>query len=51
VSQQGAEVTASGSGHTAGIPPGASVNFGFQGTLSAAHVAPEEFELNGTPCD
>jgi predicted carbohydrate-binding protein with CBM5 and CBM33 domain len=50
VSQEGTEVSASGNGHTASIPAGATVNFGFQGTLSGTHAAPTEFELNGTPC-
>jgi hypothetical protein len=45
--QSSSTVTASGS---AAIPPGGSVNFGFNGTHSGTDTRPSSFALNGTTC-
>lgn len=43
-------VTASGLGGNARIAPGASTNFGFQGTYSGTFTPPNGFSLNGATC-
>lgn len=50
VSQSGTTVTAENASWNRRIAPGASVNFGFQGTYQGSNPAPAEFTLNGAAC-
>ncbi|MEV4556307.1 glycoside hydrolase family 6 protein [Kitasatospora sp. NPDC049285] len=50
VTQNGAAVTAADLGYNGPLAPGASTNFGVQGTFSANNTAPNTFTLNGTAC-
>ncbi|GAA4965697.1 glycoside hydrolase family 9 protein [Actinoplanes utahensis] len=50
VSQSGSQVTARNAAWNPGLPAGATVSFGFNGTHTGANPAPSTFTLNGTAC-
>jgi len=50
VSQSGSAVTARNVDWNGTIPPGGTVSFGYQGTLSGSYSSPTSFTLNGTSC-
>ena len=50
VTQSGAAVTATGEAWSASLAPGASVNFGFNGTHTGSNPRPTSFTLNGAAC-
>jgi hypothetical protein len=50
VTQSGAAVTATNVSYNAGIPAGANVSFGFQGTWTGNDAVPTSFALNGAAC-
>ena len=50
VTQSGAEVTAGNEAYNGAVPAGGSVEFGLQGTWSAANTAPTAFALDGVGC-
>jgi len=49
VTQTGAAVTAKNVDYDAAIPPGGSVQFGFQGTYTSNDSSPTAFTVNGIP--
>ena len=49
VTQTGEAVTATNASYDAGIPPGGSVQFGFQGTYTSNDSPPTAFTVNGIP--
>ncbi|MEV1009406.1 glycoside hydrolase family 9 protein [Streptomyces sp. NPDC049881] len=51
VTQNGRDVTARPAAWNGSIPPGGSVNFGFNGTVTGAAADPTAFTLNGQACD
>ena len=50
VTQSGAQVTATNAGWNGNVGPGASANFGFNGTHSGTNPNPAEFSVNGATC-
>lgn len=50
VTQSGAQVTARGASFNDTIAPGATADFGFQGTYSGTNTAPSQFSLGGATC-
>jgi poly(hydroxyalkanoate) depolymerase family esterase len=50
VTQSGGQATARNVSYNATIAPGATTDFGFQGTYSGTNTAPSGFALNGTAC-
>ncbi|WP_308190712.1 cellulose binding domain-containing protein, partial [Streptomyces sp. HPF1205] len=50
VTQSGNSVTATNVSYDASIAPGATVDFGFQGTWASNDTSPSSFTLNGTAC-
>ena len=50
VSQSGARVTATNLSYNGALAPGASVEFGFNGTHTGANPAPTAFTLGGVAC-
>ncbi|PRX50923.1 mannan endo-1,4-beta-mannosidase [Prauserella shujinwangii] len=50
VTQTGARVSVTGEPHTAVIPAGGSIGFGFLGTWTGGNTDPEDFTLDGTAC-
>ncbi|MGY4643005.1 endo-1,4-beta-xylanase [Cellulomonas sp. URHB0016] len=49
-SQSGSQVTAKNASYNGTIPPGGTVEFGFNGAYSGSNPAPTSFALNGTAC-
>ncbi|TDC60572.1 glycosyl hydrolase family 5 [Micromonospora sp. KC207] len=50
VTQSGSAVTARNISHNGTIAPGATVSFGYQGSLSGTYSSPTSFTLNGQSC-
>ncbi|WP_236686746.1 cellulose binding domain-containing protein [Cellulomonas sp. FA1] len=48
--QQGAQVTVTNAAWNGVIPPGGSVQLGFNGTHGGTNTAPSAFTLNGASC-
>lgn len=50
VTQSGSAVTARNVSYNGTLSPGATTNFGYQGTLSGTYSSPSSFSLNGVTC-
>ncbi|MDI1461227.1 cellulose-binding domain-containing protein [Catellatospora sp. KI3] len=50
VTQSGTAVTAVNLAYNADLAPGASLEFGMQGTWTSSNTAPTAFTVNGAPC-
>lgn len=49
--QSGSQVTVTNAAYNASIPTAGSVGFGFNGSWNGTNPVPDDFVLNGTPCD